>query len=268
MQKKTRVLIGAVMLFMMMLCMEVFAGGLTISKDSMTIEKGKSKTLTVSYNGTKVSGVTWGSSDSSVATVSSSGKVTGKLAGSAVITAMYQGQSAECLVSVVKTTETKTIRYNVLILDNSKSMKGSPMSKAKKAATRFAKTVMSADGTNYCAVVSLNTGSEIICDFTTSKSKVKKAIQKFSAKGATNMYAAFKNAEKLLKNVPDGSNIIKNVILCSDGLYGEVGEDRMSNILRMAVAKETKMNDLCADFVDEAILAGGRDNITVICIRI
>ena len=28
------------------------------------------------------------------------------------------------------------------------------------------------------------------------------------------------------------------------------------------------IDDLCADFVDEAILAGGRDNITVICIKV
>jgi protein phosphatase len=58
------------------------------------------------------------------------------------------------------------------------------------------------------------------------------------------------------------------MVLCSDGLYGEVGEDRMSELLKSEVESDTKMNDLCADFVDEAILAGGRDNITVICIKV
>ena len=58
------------------------------------------------------------------------------------------------------------------------------------------------------------------------------------------------------------------MILCSDGLYGEVGEDRMTELLKNACENKTKMNDLCADFVDEAILAGGRDNITVISIRV
>ena len=58
------------------------------------------------------------------------------------------------------------------------------------------------------------------------------------------------------------------MILCSDGLYGEVGEDRMTELLKNACENNTKMNDLCADFVDEAILAGGRDNITVISIRV
>lgn len=58
------------------------------------------------------------------------------------------------------------------------------------------------------------------------------------------------------------------VMLCSDGLYGEVGETRLAELLGQAQEEGTGMNDLCADLVDEAILAGGRDNITVICIRI
>lgn len=58
------------------------------------------------------------------------------------------------------------------------------------------------------------------------------------------------------------------MVLCSDGLYGEVGEDKITELLAKADSENMLMNDLCADFVDEAILAGGRDNITVICIRI
>ncbi|MDO4834293.1 MAG: Stp1/IreP family PP2C-type Ser/Thr phosphatase [Bacillota bacterium] len=57
------------------------------------------------------------------------------------------------------------------------------------------------------------------------------------------------------------------VMLCSDGLYGEVGEDKLSEMLSRADIEGSLMNDLCADLVDEAILSGGRDNITVICIR-
>lgn len=58
------------------------------------------------------------------------------------------------------------------------------------------------------------------------------------------------------------------MMLCSDGLYGEVGEDKITEMLTRADSEKMLMNDLCADLVDEAILAGGRDNITVICIRI
>ncbi len=58
------------------------------------------------------------------------------------------------------------------------------------------------------------------------------------------------------------------VLLCSDGLYGEIGDSEMAEMLKRAVAHGTSMHDLCADFVDEAILSGGRDNITVVTIRI
>ncbi|MDO4869399.1 MAG: Stp1/IreP family PP2C-type Ser/Thr phosphatase [Bacillota bacterium] len=54
------------------------------------------------------------------------------------------------------------------------------------------------------------------------------------------------------------------LVLCSDGLYGEVGEEKMTRLMRYS----NSMNDLSSKLVDEAIRAGGRDNITVICVRI
>ncbi|MDO4545669.1 MAG: Stp1/IreP family PP2C-type Ser/Thr phosphatase [Bacillota bacterium] len=54
------------------------------------------------------------------------------------------------------------------------------------------------------------------------------------------------------------------LMLCSDGLYGEIDETEIAEILR----REKSMNDLCSTLVDEAIQAGGRDNITVVCIKI
>ncbi|MCI7145843.1 MAG: Stp1/IreP family PP2C-type Ser/Thr phosphatase [Clostridiales bacterium] len=54
------------------------------------------------------------------------------------------------------------------------------------------------------------------------------------------------------------------LILCSDGLYGEVGEDVISD----CIGKGRGMTDLCADLVNEAIKAGGRDNITVVGLKI
>ena len=53
-------------------------------------------------------------------------------------------------------------------------------------------------------------------------------------------------------------------MLCSDGLYGEVTDEIMTEILDSGKS----MNDVCADLVNEAIRAGGRDNITVICLKI
>ncbi len=54
------------------------------------------------------------------------------------------------------------------------------------------------------------------------------------------------------------------LVLCSDGLYGEVGEEKMASIMKHS----RSMNALSTRLVDEAIRAGGRDNITVICVRI
>lgn len=54
------------------------------------------------------------------------------------------------------------------------------------------------------------------------------------------------------------------LMLCSDGLYGELSDDRMRDIL----AEDLSMNEMCSELVDEAINSGGRDNITVVCMKI
>ncbi len=194
------------------------AASISMNKTSTTIGKGSSVKLKVMQGGKAVSGAVWGSSDPSVASVSSSGRVTGRLKGSTVISAMYRGTTVECVVSVVNQATSKTVRYNVLVLDRSRSMRGSPMTQVKKAAKRFAKTVMKADGTNYVAVVSYGSDSLVVCDFTSSYKKVSRAISGISTSGQTNMRSAFAAARKLLKKAPSKKGVIKNLILCSDGL--------------------------------------------------
>lgn len=54
------------------------------------------------------------------------------------------------------------------------------------------------------------------------------------------------------------------VLLCTDGLYGEVDAEDMAAIF----AEGESMTDTCAALVDAANDGGGSDNITVICIRI
>lgn len=67
-----------------------------------TVGSGSTMTLRVSIDGTQVSGrqATWTSSNSSVTTVSTSGIVTGKSVGTAVITAEANGKKAICTVTV------------------------------------------------------------------------------------------------------------------------------------------------------------------------
>ena len=54
------------------------------------------------------------------------------------------------------------------------------------------------------------------------------------------------------------------LMLCSDGLHGEVPQEAIEKILD----EGKSMNETCTLLVEEAIRYGGRDNITVVCIRI
>lgn len=70
---------------------------LKMDKGTLTLEVSKSGQLTA----TGAEGITWASSDESVATVDATGKVTGVKAGSATITASAEGAtSAACVITV------------------------------------------------------------------------------------------------------------------------------------------------------------------------
>jgi uncharacterized protein YjdB len=71
-----------------------------INKTSITIYKGYTLTATVSPDDANDPNVTWTSSDTSVATVDSNGKVTAVGRGRATITATADGKSATCMVTV------------------------------------------------------------------------------------------------------------------------------------------------------------------------
>lgn len=78
---------------------------IALSKASVTIKKGKSKTIkaTIKPGNAYKKAIKWKSSDSKIASVSKKGKVTAKAAGTAVITAKAKdgsGVTAVCLVTV------------------------------------------------------------------------------------------------------------------------------------------------------------------------
>jgi protein phosphatase len=54
------------------------------------------------------------------------------------------------------------------------------------------------------------------------------------------------------------------IILCTDGLHGEIGDEN----IRLGVMSGGNMPDVCSDLVNKANQCGGRDNITVICLKI
>lgn len=86
---------------------EVEVGGSSSDKleaedDEITIKKGKSEKIRLTYDGDDLSGskATWSTSKSSVATVSDSGTVKAKKKGKATITAKYRGYKVEIEVTV------------------------------------------------------------------------------------------------------------------------------------------------------------------------
>ena len=78
--------------------------GISLNKSETTIDVGSKEALSVTFNPTNATNksITWTSSDTSVATVSSSGVVSGVKAGTATITATSQesGKTATCVVTV------------------------------------------------------------------------------------------------------------------------------------------------------------------------
>lgn len=93
--------------------------GIALNKTTLTLRKGTSETLTATVtlsNGTTITDagkMTWKSSDTSVATVDASGKVTAAANGTAKITVTYKDtagntKSAECTIKVVANPEQDT----------------------------------------------------------------------------------------------------------------------------------------------------------------
>ena len=90
--------------------------GVTLNKTSLTLNKGASETLTatVSPSNATNKSVTWSSSNTSVATVDSNGKVTAVSAGSTTVTVKTNdgGKTATCAVTVKPNTYTITYDAN------------------------------------------------------------------------------------------------------------------------------------------------------------
>ena len=83
----------------------------SLNKTSLTLEVGKTYTLTKTVSpSTATTSYRWSSSNTSVATVDSSGKVTAKKTGTATITVKTSnGKTATCKVTVIKTLPTPKI---------------------------------------------------------------------------------------------------------------------------------------------------------------
>ena len=107
-------------------------------------------------------------------------------------------------------------RYTVLVLDASGSMWGTPAAKQREAAQKFCSDILSAEGTNYVALVELDTRASVKCNFTTDIDEISEKISKVGEYGGTNYGSALETAGSLLESI-DPSNT-RNIVFCSDGL--------------------------------------------------
>lgn len=95
--------------------------GITLSQTSLSLSIGASQTLTATIlpaNATNKD-VTWSSSDSNIATVNKTGKVTAKASGSCIITCAAQdgsGVKAECAVTVLQSVTHITLSQALFML--------------------------------------------------------------------------------------------------------------------------------------------------------
>ena len=228
------------LLWIIALGVPVYAAGTArMNISSVTLVEGETYQLKALVNDKVKKASSWSSERPAVASVSSAGKVMAKKRGSSFIRAKVSGKTVECLVSVVKKTDTESVRYSVLIMDTSKSMKGSALTYAKSAAKAFAKTVLGTDGRNYVALETLGSSSKVVCEFTGKLATVNKKIGKLKASGNTNMEAALAKAGDLLKQVPGGKHVTKNIVLLSDGLPNK-GKKRTSGHYSKSLHKDYK----------------------------
>ena len=116
-------------------------------------------------------------------------------------------------------------RYTVLLLDNSGSMSGTPLSREKAAAEKFCTQMLAADGTNYISIVTYAGDVKKAYDFTNQMDVLQSQLNGMSAYGGTNTNAALKQAVLLLNQAPETAT--KNIVLLSDGLP-ESGEQKSS----------------------------------------
>ncbi|MDF2905892.1 MAG: Ig protein [Herbinix sp.] len=143
------------------------AATISISNKSITLEVGQTKTLKISGTSKKI---TWTSSKKSIASVSSSGKITAKGVGNATITATVSGKKLTCKVTVKEPIEISHQSYNMDI-GKTKTLKITGTSKTvawsssnKKIATVSSSGKVTAVSSGKATITAAVEGKKLTCN--------------------------------------------------------------------------------------------------------
>lgn len=115
-------------------------------------------------------------------------------------------------------TKNNVTRYSVLVLDVSGSMSGTPLNAMKQAAQKFCSSILNGSGKNYVGIVSYSSSATNKCQFTDDYTTLANSISSLYASGTTNVQGALVKADAMLDSITNDPNVIKNIVLLSDGL--------------------------------------------------
>ena len=121
----------------------------------------------------------------------------------------------------------------ILILDTSSSMFGDKLDELKRNSIGLFDTLLS-NNNNRIAIITFNSTSQIVTNFTNDEEFLKESIQNLNANGGTNYNAALLNLDSILDNYTkvDGKDLI--VMFLTDGYPVEENPNQIStyNILK------------------------------------
>ncbi len=193
--------------------------GVTINKDFTWITVGVIEELTavVSPSNATNQNVVWTSSNPNVATVDSNGEVKAIRPGTVTVTVttVDGGYTASCTFRVVSQKEAEVTRDTVLILDDSGSMSGTPVTELKKAAKNFAQKYIDNPGINRLSVILYASSVLSYNSLTNDITIVNDMIDNMCASGGTDITSAVKKANDILSS---STADIRNMIIMTDGL--------------------------------------------------
>lgn len=137
---------------------------------------------------------------------------------SVVLSALFAAsQIPASTISAAEVGAKDLTRYSVLVLDSSGSMRNRPITALKQAAKTFCENVTTSNGTNYVAIVRYSDSGSVACEFTDQYDVMENAIEKLYATGGTNIQGALQTADGLLDQIQSAPDVVKNIVLLSDG---------------------------------------------------